>query len=169
MAQNQKIPTPPETGSTGEQTSEDIGGQLTRSDPLGDLPIAKTIEGLASSKSRAMGGEVVSALIAGSTAQIAHELNSVKSELADLRKKYEASANELSEQRENNAVLKERLRMGRSISHLKNLAIFIGTTLLGVAIELHSVGLTHYSVASGVLGCLLLGFGWMSGLGGKEE
>ena len=57
--------------------------------PLEDLHISKTIEGLATTHARSMGGEVTSALIAGATSQIAGDYQELKQEHKILKEKHD--------------------------------------------------------------------------------
>lgn len=163
MSSEEDIPVPDNSGSFGNQKNTDLGPELVKAEPLADLPIAQTIAGLAATKSRALGGEVVSALIAGSTAQIAHELGRTKDELSEMRRRHELSQKELSESNLKNAVLEERIRGDGKNRHLRNFSIFVGTTLLGSAIHLSNTEQPDSALAAGALGVLLLLLGWFSG------
>ena len=163
MSDKQRIPRPSDTGASGEQASSDIGGDLVVAEPLSELPIAKTIKGLASTNSRQLGGDVASALIAGATSQIAHDLREAKNELSELRKRYDESCRELGESEKRTAVLEERNRIEKGVKHLRNFTIFIGTGLLSASFHLHTISLSPYSYIASVLGALLLVVGWFAG------
>ncbi|TAJ52578.1 MAG: hypothetical protein EPN60_02660 [Nevskiaceae bacterium] len=108
-----------------------------------------------------MGGEVTAALIAGATSQIAQELSSTKAAHAQTLQKLEAAQEKLSAANTKNAVLQERIDNDKSARHLRNFAIFAGTTLIGVAVSLGNQQPT-YAVASGIGGLLLVMLGWFS-------
>jgi hypothetical protein len=125
-------------------------------------PIAHVITGLAASNSRALGGEVASALIAGVTSQMVNELNQTKYELTQLRGKNESLVNTLSNERIQKAVLAERIDAFRSTRHLKNIGIAVGTLLIGTGVQLVRSDATTYGITSIIVGAIMLIAGWLS-------
>ena len=89
------IPKPDESGSSGEQLPS-ADAQLVASSPLNGLPLADTIQGLAATKYRGMGGEVVAALLAGATSQMSQELQRAKGEIDTLRENQDKAVSDLS-------------------------------------------------------------------------
>jgi len=166
MQNENEIPVPDSSGSDGSQTAEKRASSLIEK-PLEGLHMAKTIEGLATSHSRALGGEVSSALIAGATSQLAGDYSELKNKHNLLSEKFEAQRDELEKTRTKNAVLSERIRSEAGNKHLRNLAITIGTSLIGTGIYLSRTKLDMYAFGAFSFGALLLLLGWFSGP--KEE
>lgn len=157
-----KIPLPDESGSDGSQAKADTSTQELMPAKVSPMPMADSIIGLASSNSRAFGGEVASTLVAGVAAQMASELQQTKAELSSVRIKAEASASDLADERVKSAVLSERLRAFQATRHIKQLGVAVGTLLLGTGFQLARAGNTPIAVTSAVIGALLVIVSWWS-------
>lgn len=155
------IPTPEESGSDGTQkpATQELA---TPESPFGGLPITRVMEGLAASKSRSMGGEVAAGLIAGSFTQISHELQETKQDLRDTRSALDKAREDLSICKSRAAVLEERVESNLRGRHLRNLGIAVGTTMVGVGIELLKNDFNKYAYITFGLGVLLVLLGWFS-------
>lgn len=158
-----EIPLPDKSGGSGNQIANDDQSDFQEATPLEGLPMARTINGLASTHSRSLGGEVTSALIAGATTQLACDYRDLKERHINLSDKYEQQRNELEKTRTKNAVLVERIRSDRGNKHLRNLSITIGTSLIGTGLLLTRSGLDRYSFGAYGFGIILLLLGWFSG------
>lgn len=161
MKEDTKVPEPEDSGSDGTQTQANTSQSLVTSQSL-MYPIAEAITGLASSNSRVFGGEVASTLIAGAASQMATELAQTKQELAKLREKNDTLTTDLSEERTQKAIYKERIDNYSTTRHLKNIGIAVGTLLIGVGIQLIRNNFEAYGLASIIVGALLLVVGWIS-------
>lgn len=169
MNNQKQTPEPSDSGSDGSQITGDTPSELIEARPLEGLPMAQAIEGLAASNTRAFGGEVASALIAGATTQLASELQYTKQEVSGLRKENDVLKENLSEANTRKAVLEERINSYRSNRHLRHFGIAVGTTLLGVGFELIRNNLSTYGYASLAIGALLLVLGWHSAPKGGDK
>ena len=157
-----EIPEPKDSGSDGTQVNSDGGSELVAAQPL-TAPMAKSITGLAASRSRAFGGEVASTLVAGITSQMAVELDQTKQELALLRTDRESLRDDLANERINSAILNERISAFQSTRHLKNVGIAVGTILLGGGVQLSRADNAELvGVATGVIGAVLVLMSWLS-------
>jgi hypothetical protein len=163
VSEKMEIPKPEDTGSAGTQraTTEEVILDDKRS-PLSGLPIAHTVEGLAATRSRSLGGEVAAGLIAGSFAQMSYDFQTIKQELYNTREEQKSILKELSEVKTENAVLKERLRVQPKGRLLRKLIITIGTVLIPIGIELYRNNFDKLGYIVGAFGVLLLLFGWFS-------
>ncbi|MBI2996949.1 MAG: hypothetical protein HYY46_00610 [Deltaproteobacteria bacterium] len=164
-----EIPKPTDTGSSGTQivgVHRAIEPQMES--PLEGLPIARTVEGLAASQAKKMGGEVVAGLLAGSFSQLSANLEDTKRELRSVREELRETQGKLSDYQIKSAVLKDRVDTLVGSRHLKNLSIAIGTVLIGFGIELFRSNLENVAVIPGALGTLLLLLGWFSKNKGTE-
>lgn len=170
MTNTDEIPKPFESGSDGSQSTGDSATELMPSDQLQELPIAHTVQGIASSKSRAFGGEVTSALIAGITSQLSTELQYSKGEILKLQSKNEQLSQQLSDERVTNAVLGERLKAFQANRHLRNIGISVGTALVATSIVLFDTEQfqSYGYVALGV-GILLMLAGWFVPVRGGDK
>jgi len=163
MDENSKIPQSTDTGSSGTQETSLETLVPANNPPFGNLNITETIQGLAATKSRSMGGDVVAALIAGATTQMSYELAGIKKELAEERKKSGEIATEHSRLSVRNAVLQERINSEGNTKHLRNISIVIGTTLISIGIEFSRNNFDKISYLMYGLGGALLFLGWLSG------
>jgi len=161
MTYPEEIPKPIDSGSDGSQSSGGPSPALVESNQLRELPIAHAIQGIAASNSRAFGGEVASALIAGATSQLASELQCSKNEILKLQGKNERLTQNISEISVENAVLNERLTASHSTRHLRNFGIAAGTTLVTVSFALFDTEqFKSYGYAAVAIGALLVLAGW---------
>lgn len=162
MVNETKIPFPDESGSDGSQAKADTNIQELVPAKANAMPMADSIIGLASSNSRAFGGEVASAWVVGVASQMASELQQTKAELSSVRVKAEASANDLSHERVKSAVLSERLRAFQATRHIKHLGVAVGTLLLGTGFQLSRTGNTPLGITAAIIGALLVLVSWLS-------
>lgn len=165
-----EIPIPQDTGSTG--TQEPLLGGPARAEeesPLKGLPITQTVQGLAATHSRSMGGEVAANLIAGSFNQLSHDLQSTKQELSETRDQLRQANSDLSRANVKIATLEANTGADSRERHLKNFCIFAGTTFLGIGIELYKNNFDKFAYITGLLGTLLLLFGWIPSGGRPKE
>ena len=164
-----EIPEPADSGSDGKQEKGDFSAELVEANQLQELPMAKTIQGLAASNNRAFGGEITSALIAGATTQLASELQHSKEEHAKLKEKHEKASEKLTQSRIENAVLKEKIQSFQLSRHLSNVGIAIGTGLFGIGLEFIQNNHDGYGYVSIGTGILLILLGWFASPKGMEK
>lgn len=167
MVDTDEIPKPSDSGSDGSQIVVDSEPKFT---PPEQLPIAHTVQGIASSKSRAFGSEVTSALIAGITSQLSTELQYSKGENSRLQDKNEELSQQLSKEQVMTAVLGERLKAFQTTRHLRNIGIAVGTALATTSIVLFDTDqFQSYGFASLGLGLVLLLAGWFAPVRGGDK
>ena len=169
MTEDQILPIPDKSGSSGNQTAADSTSDFQETNPLEGLHMVKAISGLASTHSRSLGGEVTSALIAGATTQLAFDYKELKGRHSNLSDKFDCQRDELEKTRTQKAILAERIRSEGQNKHLRNLSIAIGTSLIGTGIYLSRSGLDKYSFGAYGFGAILLILGWLSGPKEVEE
>jgi hypothetical protein len=163
MDSEKNIPQPDPSGIEGSQIKENDSISLVETKPFEGLQMAKTIQGLAISHARSLGGEVTSALIAGATRQIANDYEELKQQYYKLNLKYETQRDKLEEIRIDKAVLSEKISADGRNKNLRNLSITIGTSLFGTGIFLSKTELDLYAYGAYGFGLLLLLLGWFSG------
>ncbi len=165
-----EIPKPTDTGSAGTQlvgTGEIATG--AKESPFLGLPIIQRLEGLATTHSRSMGGEVAANLLAGSFSQISHDLQTTRQELRETRIELKQTLEELSKTKTRAAVLEERVNAAERDKHLKYFSITAGTVLIGIGIELYRNNFDKSGYIAGGFGLLLVIFSWFSRMGGSEK
>lgn len=156
-----EIPEVKESGGTGTQeaTSTELVLQDQES-PFQPTTIVESVQGLASSNARSMGGAVVATLLSGSFAQLHGELQDTKSELKDVRKDLEGARDQLSTSQKRVAVLEERVSTNSSQRHLRNTGIAGGSIILGVAIQIETNTFDALPYLLGAIGILFMLMGW---------
>ena len=158
-----EIHEPEDSGSSGTQErGKEISSAINTESPLYGLPITRTVEGLAATNSRSLGGEVAANLIAGSFTQISHELQQTKNDLKQVRNELNETKDELTDNKINSAILYERVNSLTSGRHLHNLSITAGTVLISIGIEFYRNSFEKISFIISGLGSLLVLFGWLS-------
>jgi hypothetical protein len=163
MDESMQMPTPDWSGSKGRQNSTDGSQLLSEARPLQGLHVANTLEGLASSNTKAFGGDISAAFIAAATRQLASDCADLKNENARLQGRVENHRDDLEVARIENAVLVEKISSEGRNKHLRNFSITVGTALIGVGVTLSRAGQDGYSVGALVFGCLILALGWIAG------
>ncbi len=158
-----QIPIPDNSGASDKQTSGTSNGELVLSKPLEGLHMAQVIDGLASSHSKSLGGDVASALLAGATTQLASDYQEQKLKFYELSQKFEKQRDILEETRTENAVLKHTINSDRENKHLRNFAITMGTGLIGTGIFLSRSQLDNYAWGAYGIGAILVYLGWFTG------
>ena len=169
MTDDQLLPIPDKSGSSGRQMAADPSSGFQEESPLEGLHMARTIRGLASTHSKSLGGEVTSALIAGATTQLACDYQELKVRHNNLSDKFDSQRDELEKTRIQKSIFAERIRSEGKNKHLRNLCITIGTSLIGTGIFLSRSGLDEYSYGAYGFGITLLILGWISGPKEIEE
>jgi hypothetical protein len=162
VVNQQRIPLPDKSGSDGLQIEADTNIQELVPATSIAMPMADVITGLASSNSRAFGGEVASALIAGVASQMSNDLRRTQAELSSERIKAEASASDLANERVKSAVLSERLHAFQATRHIKNVGVAVGSLLLGTGVQLSRTGNAPVGIISAIIGALLILISWVS-------
>lgn len=162
MSNKIKTPETTDSGSDGKQEGADSSAELVEATQLQELPMVRTIKGLAASNNRAFGGEITSALIAGATTQLASELQYSKNENTKLKNKFDQTTELLTEFRIENAILKEKIQSFQLGRHLSNVGIVVGTRLFGIGLELVNNNYGSYGYVGVGTGILLILLGWFS-------
>lgn len=157
------IPKPPGGGSTGTQQPEasDIT-PIEPYSPLAGLPLAQRVEGLAATRPRNFGGEIAANLLAGSFSQMSKDLQIQRESASAANERANQLQRELGTANTRVAVLEERLAAHERTQNVKHIAIFAGTALLAVAIDLFKAEMKVVGAIVAILGAGLLFFGWIS-------
>jgi hypothetical protein len=161
-----RIPTPADTGSLGTQTPG--AGELTVLDAVPafrGLQIAQAVEGLAETRPRSFGGDVGARLLASSFSQLSQELEESRRTLQSKDADLQRLTADLSVSTTRVAVLEERLGAVRGGQRIRQLAVFAGTAIVGVAIELWKSDLVKLAILLAILGVVLLAVGAFLGAG----
>ena len=164
------IPEPPGGGSTGKQ--QPVASDITPIEPytpLAGLPLAQRVEGLAATRPRNFGGEIAANLLAGSFSQMSTDLQLHREQASTAFERVNHLQQELGTANTRVAVLEERLAAHDRTQNVKHIAIFAGTVLLAVAIDLFKAEMKAVGTIVAVLGAGLLVFGWISKQRGVQK
>jgi hypothetical protein len=157
------IPKPPGGGSTGTQQPEVSAlTPIEPYSPLAGLPLAQRVEGLAAAKPRNLGGEVAASLIAGTFSQMSADLQLQREQASNANDRANRLQQELGSSTTRIAVLEERLAAYERTQTVKHVAIFAGTALLAVAVDLIKADMKIVGSIVALLGAGLLLFGWVT-------
>lgn len=163
------VPVVDDSGSAGSQKAS--SGEvlpLEPESPFEQQPIQEAARGLAATNPRSLGGEVGARFVAASVTHLSNDLQETKKELANVRNRLDAAKDNLSAEKQNSAVLSERLRSIGGVRHIKNISIAVGTVLIGFAIDFSRNKFDSLSVIIAGIGLLMIVMGWVSPKGGKE-
>lgn len=116
-----KMPEPKDTGSSGAQEVATAIVPVGKESPLKGLPIAEALEGLAATRSRSLGGEIAAHVISATFTQLSEDLQKTKRDLKDNQEELKRSVKEFYNVKEENAVLKERLRTQSKEGRFRNI------------------------------------------------
>jgi hypothetical protein len=162
-------PIPDETGASGTQIA---GSQdslvLDATPPTSGLPITHVLDGLAATRARSLGGEVAANLIAGSFSQLAHDLEITRADLRIRDEQLRKAQQDLGDANVTIATLRERVGAINRLQNLKQISIFAGTVLMGVAVDLYKSNLEKISYLLGLVGIILFLVAWFTKRGGDE-
>lgn len=165
----ENIPYPTNPGSSGLQKQEQQATAVNTSAPFAQNHLATAIEGIAASSTRALGGEVGSAMVAAATRQLVSDNEQLRAENRDLRSRYDTQRNDLEDSRTKAAVLRERLSAEGRNRHLRNLSITIGVGLFGIGLNMARTEIDAASIGAMVVGVVLGLLGWLTGPRGDAE
>lgn len=161
MADNTDIPEIEDSGSSGEQEkATEVLVLPEQTSPFGNEPIAETMQGLASSNARSLGGEVAASLISATYTQITNSLSEMKDDLKRTRQELSVAKDKLADCKVESAVLKERVASSKSSRHMRSMGIFVGTSLVAIGITLGGSNFDTLAKIIGGLGILLILMGW---------
>lgn len=161
------IPVSENKGSSGGQTSPQNGHEVIEKPPFQD--VSRVVQGLAANKSKSFGGEIGASLLAASFSQMSNDLDLRNSEIKELRDKLENKSEELHKWKQRASVLEERVSANGRIRTLGNIAITLGTALVGISIELYRNNLSVASYVVTAIGAGLMLLGWFTGIGGQND
>ena len=164
-----EIPKPHETGSAGTQqpgSADEIA--VDQENPF-PQPMVETVRGLASQRPRSMGGDAPAMMLSAAFTEVTHDLTEAKSEIKTIRTELDLVRSELSSCQKREAVLEERVSNSDSFRRLSNLAMIIGTSLLGSGVALYIDGSEVIALFVGVMGLLLLSGAWFWPKSGQTQ
>lgn len=158
------IPDTPDSGTLGTQLEsvESIDRALVQTQPSAGHPIEQTVQGLAATKSRSLGGEVAANLLAGSVSQLSYEANNARADARSLQVKLDDARERLSDERVRSAELQVLLSSAEDEKKLRNVCLIAGTAIAGFGIDqVRSENVVVGSVLT-FLGVVLALAGWFS-------
>jgi len=164
------LPVPSESGVSGTQVAGPIMEHLSaQPTPTHGLLMAETMDFLAATRSRNLGGEIGARLLSASFAEISHNLTVTREDLRERDDQLRNTQNDLGNAKATIAVLRERVGAIGRVQHLKQLSVFAGTVLMGVAIDLYKSNIEKTSYLLGTVGLILLIAGSLDKRVGVDE
>jgi len=163
MVEPSPIPTPPVSGSTGDQivpSSAIATEQPYR--PLRGLPFEERVEGIAATRPDELGSHAAATLVAASMSQMARELQARRQEDASARKQIELIQQEKADHARECAVLKERIMGLKTSKKIGHITTFIASILLALVVDLYKSDLWTMAGIIGLCSVLLFVIGTIS-------
>lgn len=165
MTDKTDIPSPDDSGSTGDQQAATSDTQLVPAQPQSGLsPVVSEIQGLAAGPSHSL-GDFGKKMLAAATTQISEENLELKAENRTLRDRLDEQRNELESERVRNAVLNERI----GSRHIRNLGITVGTGLVSTGLVLSRDSEANFPWLVAGIGLVVVLVSWFGFWGGKNR
>jgi F0F1-type ATP synthase assembly protein I len=157
MDQRNETPNPKDSGVSGTQEKGEVRqGVVEALPPLNRLALHDTFIGLTASRPRNFGGDFNATLIGGMIDHFSQESIEAKQALKEKNQELSNKIEELSSAKIEIATLKEKLGAAAGLSRVKQTCTFIGTAVLGVAVDLYK---NNFSISYlvGIIGVVLIG------------
>lgn len=157
MDQRNETPNPRDSGVSGTQEKGDEPqGVLETLPPFSRPALRDAFIGLTATRPRNFGGDFNAALIGSMVDHFSQESIDAKESLKQKNEELRDSIDELSVAKIEIATLREKLVAAAGVSRVKQTCTFIGTAVLGVAIDLYKSNL-NISYLVGITGAILIG------------
>lgn len=153
-----QVPSVSSDSTSGTQT---VGPPLVYSviaPPMQAATVPDAIDGLIATHSRNLGGDVSARLIAASMRQTSNQLDSAYETIATQASDLKVANSVITDLKVENASLTTKLNEVIGSNRLRQITTFVGTALLGMAVDLYKNGLIPSSLLLGLLGLGLLVF-----------
>ncbi|MGS1121756.1 hypothetical protein [Rhodanobacter sp. UC4436_H3] len=164
-----EIPKAISTGVDGTQSQGSALVPTAIAPPMQVATVPDAIDGLLATHSRNLGGDVAARLLAASMRDTSNQLAAAHQTISERNAEARSTAETMTSLRIEIAQLKERLSQAHSSSRTKSICTFVGTALLGVAIDLFKNNLTNAAVLIGLLAAGLLLFVVIPARGASPE
>lgn len=151
----------PEISATGVDGSQITGTSLVPLDvapPLQAMSVPDAINGLIATHSRNLGGEVSARLLAASMTDTSNQLAAAHHRISEHGTELKEANVTITDLKIENAQLKARLGEILGNNRIKQGVTFVGTALLGVAVDLYKNGILVAASLLSILGFCLLAF-----------
>lgn len=153
------IPTPPESGVSGDQVVGASPSIPAIVSPLSSNRIVAAVEGIVSARPRSLGGDATAALLKGGLLQLSHELDAARTDTKDKEAEISRLNSELTTCKVNLGVLETKLESLEKSQRAQQVCIFFGTVLLNVSLDLYKSAMIPVAAITGLSGLGLLIFG----------
>jgi hypothetical protein len=156
MDQRNETPKPRDSGVSGTQEKgEEPQGVLETLPPLTRPALHDAFIGLTATRPRNFGGDFNAALIGSMVDHFSQESIDAKQSLKQKNQELRDTIDELSAAKIELATLREKLGAAAGLSRVKQTCTFIGTAVLGIAVDLYKNNFT-ISYLVGVSGAVLI-------------
>lgn len=164
-----EIPKISSSGVDGTQVSGASLMPVSAAPPLQSASVSDAVEGLLATHSRSLGGDVAARLLAASMRENSNQLADAHRKISEVENCLVNENKTNSDLRVENAKLRARIDELLGSARLKQGIIFIGTTLLGVAVDLYKDELMNLAFLLAILGSFLLLFVVLPIGGGRSK
>lgn len=164
-----QVPTAPASGTEGSQAVGTAIIPATIAPPMQAASVPDAIDGLIATHSRNLGGDVAARLLAASMRDTSNQLAAAHETIGEQVRELRAANGVITDLKVELASLKARLNEAIGATQTKQVATFVGTSLLGVAVDLYRNSLIVVASLLGILGLGLLVFAALSTRGGKNK
>ncbi|WP_267094508.1 hypothetical protein [Xanthomonas sacchari] len=159
------VPDPTASGVDGTQARGSALVPTSVAPPMQSTVVADAVDGLVATHSRNLGGDVAAKLLAASMRQTSDQLASAHHIIAEKDSQIHKLHIENSTLKIKAAGQSEKINSLQGTYRAKAVATFVGTALLGVAIDLYKSGTGPASVITALLGAGLLVFALLPNIG----
>lgn len=162
----------PEISSSGVDGSQVVGTAIIPSSvapPLQTASVPDAIDGLIATHSRNLGGDVAARLLAASMRDTSNQLAAAHHKISELSDDLKDSSMTISNLRVQKARIESRLEEVIGGNRIKNASVFVGTAILGVAVDLFKNNSMVPALLLSILGASLLIFVVLPFSGGKNN
>lgn len=153
-----EVPDPTSTGVEGTQTQGLAVVPATLAPPMQISSVPDAIDGLLATHSRNLGGDVAARLLAASMRHTSNQLAAAHETISIKNSEEKAAIETITKLKVEIAELGGRLKQIQGASRTGSVCTFVGTALLGVAIDLYKSNVSVGAVLTGLLGVALLLF-----------
>lgn len=165
-----EIPKAQDSGAFGSQAANDKPTQaIEATPPTYGLTLSKTVEGLAATRPRRLGGEVPAAFLAAALSQLERDNDALHDKLDSRDREICQLQAELTAEKIAAARLKGARDSTRKANRLRNFGIFAGAALISAAIDLYKSSFFPIAILVATLGVVLLVISWWTATDGAAN
>lgn len=153
-----EVPDPTTSGVDGTQLVGTAIMTTIIAPPMQSASVPDTIDGLVATHSKNLGGDVGARILAASFRQTSNQLAGAHARIAEQEVELRVANTAITELKVENAKLTAQLTTIAGTNRIKHACTFIGTAMLGLAVDLFKNNVATPAILLAVLGAALLVF-----------